>query len=134
MVVVVDNSVLIPLFLEDEDPSLAEAIFQLDQVELQAPELLLSEFGNVMLVCLRKGRLSEADVREAHEALAETGLVLAEAPGLPQRQTTHDLAVKHQLSYYAAAYLELALRKNAKLATLNKRLLAAAEAEGVAYQ
>lgn len=134
MVVVIDNSVLVPLFLEDENPSLAEEIFHLGDVALHAPELLLSEFGNVMLVCLRSGRLSEKDVREAHQALTAMGLVFAETPGLPQRQKTHDLAVKHKLSYYDASYLTLALEKNAKLATLDKRLRKAAEAEGAAYQ
>ena len=134
MVVIIDNSILMPLFLEDEDPSLAEEVFEQDGLELHAPELLLSEFGNVMLVCLRRGRLNEQDVREAHESLNEAGLIFAETPSLHQRQKTHELAVKHQLSYYDAAYLALALEKKGTLATLDKQLKKAAESEGVFYR
>ena len=46
-----------------------------------------------------------------------------------------NLARAHNLSAYDAAYLELALRRGLKLATLDKKLKAAAAAAGVAdYQ
>jgi predicted nucleic acid-binding protein len=45
--------------------------------------------------------------------------------------TVARLAIKHALSAYDAAYLHLALREHAPLATLDKKLAAAAEAEGV---
>ena len=41
------------------------------------------------------------------------------------------LARSHRLTAYDAAYLELALRKGAPLATLDRRLAEAARAEGV---
>jgi len=133
MVVVIDNSILVPLFLEDEDSAVAEEIFQREELELYAPELLLAEFGNVMLVCLRRGRLTDREVHEAHEALNESGLEFCGIPSLHQREQTHDLAVKNQLSYYDATYLALTLGKKGKLATLDKALQKAAEAEKVAY-
>ncbi len=45
--------------------------------------------------------------------------------------TVMDLAVKHGLTAYDASYLELALRKNAILATLDNQLAAAARVEGL---
>ena len=42
-----------------------------------------------------------------------------------------DLAIKHGLSYYKALNLELALREALPLATLDRRLNAAAMAAGV---
>ena len=42
-----------------------------------------------------------------------------------------DLAIKHGLSYYKALYLELVLRQALPLATLDRRLNAAAMAAGV---
>ena len=42
----------------------------------------------------------------------------------------HRLAVQHRLTSYDAAYLELALRKNLPLATLDEELLAACKAAG----
>ena len=41
------------------------------------------------------------------------------------------LARRHGLTVYDAAYLELALRRGASLATLDMRLSAAAASEGV---
>jgi predicted nucleic acid-binding protein len=41
------------------------------------------------------------------------------------------LCRRHRLSVYDAAYLELALRRNLPLATLDKRLAAAATLDGV---
>ena len=41
------------------------------------------------------------------------------------------LARRHTLTVYDASYLELAMRENVPLATLDKKLAAAAEAEGV---
>jgi predicted nucleic acid-binding protein len=41
-----------------------------------------------------------------------------------------DFAVKHGLTAYDATYLELALRKNAILATLDNPLAAAARSKG----
>ena len=41
------------------------------------------------------------------------------------------LAIRHELTHYDAAYLELALRRNLPLATLDKDLRRAARAENV---
>lgn len=43
----------------------------------------------------------------------------------------HRLAVAHRLTPYDASYLELALRKNLPLATLDDELIAASKASGV---
>jgi predicted nucleic acid-binding protein len=44
----------------------------------------------------------------------------------------HRLAVAYRLTSYDASYLELALRKNLPLATLDDELIAASKACGVA--
>jgi predicted nucleic acid-binding protein len=43
----------------------------------------------------------------------------------------HQLAVAYRLTSYDASYLELALRKNLPLATLDNELIAASKASGV---
>ena len=48
-----------------------------------------------------------------------------------RRRDVARLALKHGLSAYDAAYLDLALREHSPLATLDKKLAAAAHAEGV---
>jgi predicted nucleic acid-binding protein len=47
-------------------------------------------------------------------------------------RVTAPLALKHGLTIYDAAYLELSLRRAAPLASLDKALIAAARAEGAA--
>lgn len=42
-----------------------------------------------------------------------------------------ELSLAHELTAYDASYLELAIRRNARLATLDKALIAAAETAGV---
>jgi predicted nucleic acid-binding protein len=49
----------------------------------------------------------------------------------PEANEVLRLARTHQLSVYDAAYLELALRKNAPLATLDTDLIKAARLESV---
>ena len=50
----------------------------------------------------------------------------------PVSETVLTLARRHRLTVYDAAYLELAGRREAPLATLDKKLAAAARAAGVA--
>ena len=46
---------------------------------------------------------------------------------------TLDLAHRHRLTFYDAAYLETAIRRQATLATLDDELDAAAHSENVGY-
>jgi predicted nucleic acid-binding protein len=58
------------------------------------------------------------------------GLPIEIAP-LPEELAVLSLARRHQLSFYDAAYLELAQRERIALATLDRALARAAVAEGV---
>ena len=133
MIVVIDNSVFVPLFLEDEDSSVAEQIFADETLDLHVPALFGYEFGNALLVCLRRKRLTEEDVVTARGVIHEAGFVMAPAPSPHQQEQIHQLAVTHQLSFYDAAYLLLAIEEKGRLATLDKQLRKAALAEGAAY-
>jgi len=136
MVVVIDNSYLVPFFLPDEDPAPTESLLRKvveDDASLITPHLWLNEFGNVLLTCVRRGRLTE----EAHSACLKQATLLPIAvqsfPGLLFLDQVNLLAVKHQLSFYDATYLALAIDRNGLLATLDKQLRKAAVAEGVLY-
>ncbi len=50
---------------------------------------------------------------------------------LPDEVAVLELARRHELTFYDAAYLELAQRENYTLATFDHDLIAAAKAEGV---
>ncbi len=129
MKVVVDCSVAIAWLLVDEESDYALALLErLDEAEALAPTLWLIEATNVITVACRRGRI---DARTADDALAEleaTPITIGHDI-VPSR--IHRLAQKHGLTAYDAVYLELALRTGARLATLDKALRRAAEAEGV---
>ncbi len=95
------------------------------------PQLWHLEVVNVLLVHVRQGRFTAAAVVEYLSALSEVETTVDSNTHERAWKSIFDLAAKHRLSSYDAAYLELAVRKRATLATLDKALARAAEAEGV---
>ena len=73
-------------------------------------------------------RLSEADTAAFLRDLTTLAIDLDMTP---ETAEILRLSRAHQLSVYDAAYLELALRKNTPLATLDADLIRAARAESV---
>ena len=97
-----------------------------------SPQLWLLEFGNGILVAERRKLLSQI---QADECIEKMNHLLRSSIEL---DTTHSsiqemlhLARKYRLTVYDASYLELALRRRASLATLDKSLQAAANLAGV---
>ncbi len=136
MVVVVDNSYLVSLFLPDEDSQPVETLFRDSGVHgyaLMVPALWLTEFGNTMLVCEQRGRLTPAEHLTALEVVQKIPFTVQSFPSLSGLARISKLALHHELSFYDATYLGLALEKGGRLATLDKKLRLAAEAEGVLY-
>jgi predicted nucleic acid-binding protein len=52
----------------------------------------------------------------------------------PDLDRAMELAERHGLTFYDALYLELALRRDAPLATLDAALQRAAKSEGLAFE
>lgn len=121
--VVVDCSVLAAILWAE--PAAADAQAQLGGRSLHAPSLLCCELANVARNKCRSG--VPADVARAGlEAFAEQRIVLHEA----QATTLFDLAQRHALTAYDAAYLALALKLRAPLITFDQKLADAARALG----
>jgi predicted nucleic acid-binding protein len=93
-----------------------------------APMLLWAEIRNILIVSERRGRISAAVVDQALEAVDALGIQLDAAPS---NAAVLYLCRKHCLTAYDALYLDLALREQAELATLDAALARAARAEGV---
>lgn len=129
---VVDASVVLASFLGEARAGDADLV--LDQVSADTcvvPGHWRLEIGNVLTRDYRRKRLSESEVL----ALAKNGRRLEPKVDLDTddaalNETTR-LSLKHSLTAYDAAYLELALREQAELATFDGRLADAALAEGV---
>jgi predicted nucleic acid-binding protein len=93
-----------------------------------APWLLWAEFRNILIVSERRGRLPEGFADQAIEAVVALGIQLDTGPS---DTTVLALARRHGLTVYDALYLDLALRRDAELASLDAALVHAARAEGV---
>ena len=129
--IVVDASIAASWLFEDErGERSAAALTALENTVGLVPQLWHYEMRNLMLTAARRGRLSPTEAVMRVRGLANLPL---EIDGTPDLQATFDLSVKHDLTFYDGLYLELACRRRAALATMDRRLLAAAQAEGVAW-
>jgi predicted nucleic acid-binding protein len=72
------------------------------------------------------------DRLEVATFLKRLELMVIEIVDLPNSNVVFDLALRHNLTFYDAAYLELAQRESIALATLDHALVRAATSEGVA--
>lgn len=86
------------------------------------------EIRNVLMRSEQRGRASRQQTDDFLELLR--GLPVSAAL-LPDELPVIELARCHRLSFYDAAYLELAQREDCTLATFDLDLIAAAKAEGV---
>lgn len=121
---VVDASVALAWALPDERSPVADAFWEavVGRAELWVPALWWYEVGNALVTARRRSRLAEADVARLVELYSSLPLEV-DATGLPaalHRCTV--LAWETGVSAYDAAYLELAGRRGAGLATLDGRL------------
>jgi len=129
MPMVLDVSVAAAWFFPDEDDATATqaALRLLDDTAL-VPALFWFEIRNLLLVGERRGRVARPDTARFLTHLDGLPLEVDHAPSSAALLT---FARTHGLSAYDAAYLELAQRRAAALVTLDRRLAAAALAEGV---
>jgi predicted nucleic acid-binding protein len=127
---VLDTSVAVSWCFDHESHPVADAASELLQRGETAgvPALFWFELRNAVLVGHRRKRISERLMMETLETIGEAPLSIQ---ALPHDRSIFPLALRHGLSFYDAAYLELALREHVALATLDKSLARAAVAAGV---
>ncbi len=127
--VIVDASVSIALIAEerpDVEPQWSR--WSHEGRMLLAPAIHWSEVGNILL---KRKRLTPERASLLMGSLQRAGIEIADR-GLPGVCFAVELASKHGLSVYDATYLWLAIEIDGELATLDRDLARAAQAEGVA--
>lgn len=132
MSLVLDSSFTVAWLNQDEVTASIQAVF--DRVALLGaivPSLWRWEVANALTVAVRRGRMT-AEHRDG--SLADLSLlnIISDATSetTAWRETLR-LADRHGLTVYDAAYLELAIRLHAPLATLDAALIGAAGRQGV---
>lgn len=129
---VVDASIIVSNALPDESSDRADAVVRrIDAEGAEAPSFLPLEIANALLLAVRRKRIDDAGRRTALAAILSLDVKLDEETSMRAWSATADLAARHGLTAYDAAYLELAQRKSIPLATLDSRLADAARTAGV---
>lgn len=128
---VLDASIVGCWCFHDEHDARADAAW--DLLELNKERALVPlhwwfEVRNVALYGERRGRVTADYVTQFFQRLERMTI---ERVAVPDQTAVFLLARKRQLTFYDAAYLELAQREGLALATLDKQLADAARAEGV---
>lgn len=124
---VLDASVTLAWILEDEEHPVAQlALERIPEDETIVPPLWWFEVRNALLIGERKKRSTEARTAAALLHLGQLPMLVDTDP---DEQTIFQLSRRHRLTFYDAAYLEVALRRSIPLATLDRALEAAARKE-----
>ena len=95
------------------------------------PSLWHLEVANALWVAVRRKLMSDAQRRTGLTLLSQLRLITDDETAQRAFGTTSELAVRHLLTVYDAAYLELAWRKALPLGTRDEPIRAAARACGV---
>ena len=95
------------------------------------PLLWRPEVANVLEMGVRRGRCGRGFVVDTLTDLEKLPITEDGDTSRHAWSSTLDLAARHQLTVYDAAYLELAIRRSLPLASIDKELRAAAERERV---
>ncbi|MBX3531445.1 MAG: type II toxin-antitoxin system VapC family toxin [Rhizobiaceae bacterium] len=128
MPAVIDSSVAACWALPDEYSPVANVALDLVADNgMVVPALFAYEFRNVLLVNERRKRIAAEAISTA---LSKVGAIPTQFDSDFDPDRLLVIARRQALSVYDAAYLELALRRDLPLATLDRRLATAASAEG----
>lgn len=129
MTLVPDTSAILSLAFTDEDADYASRV--VDAIVNQggaAPTLFWFELRNALIMGERRGRIA-ANISEAF--LANVEALPIKLDSYPSSEQVIRLARSYGLTVYDAAYLELSLRLDAPLATVDNALVRAASSVGV---
>jgi len=130
--VVIDASLALAWCFPDESSEYADRVLvSLDGHVMLVPALWAIEVTNALLVAERGRRIKQPEIQRFLSLL--NGLtVTVDSQPLPESVSNIlPLARAHTLSAYDAAYLDVALRHAAPLATLDRRLREAARKAGI---
>jgi predicted nucleic acid-binding protein len=133
MALVIDCSVSLAWFLEDERNAFSDAVLRATETsDTWVPAVWPLEFANGLLMAERRRRITRASRLDALKRVLLPGLRVDAA--VADMQAISALAERRDLTTYDASYVELALRLGTDLVTLDRDLARAATAEGVVVQ
>jgi predicted nucleic acid-binding protein len=129
---VLDASATLTWCFSDEDEKFGEELLDLvASVGAVVPAIWPLEITNAMVVAERRNRLTASDGNRFISLVQELPISIDGGSTTSAFGPTISLARDHELSSYDASYLELAIRLELPLATLDKQLGRAVKTLGV---
>ncbi|WP_313606798.1 type II toxin-antitoxin system VapC family toxin [Rhizobium sp.] len=128
MYYVVDASMAAAWLLPEEHSDAAEVVIASMSELCPVPSLFWFEIRNILTMAERRGRIAKGGALINMERVRRLPL---DDAGIGGDGSVLLLAAGHSLSAYDAAYLALAINRGVPLATLDRKLAAAARKEGV---
>lgn len=129
---VLDASVVLSwAFVDEHTPSSLSVLESLGTTHAWVHALWRYEVANGLVMAQRRNRIDDAYREEFFAKLSRFDIRRDEDSATNAWNSTLALAQTHRLTIYDAAYLELAMRKNLPLATMDAALAKAAKSEKI---
>jgi predicted nucleic acid-binding protein len=129
MLLVLDASVTAAWAFPDETSLIADRAYDILETDNAImPGVWWFETRNTLVIGERRGRCTVAQTEQALRVLARLPITIDRTPN---DSMLFAIARRHRLTFYDASYVELALRTGGRLATLDRTMIEAANAEGV---
>jgi predicted nucleic acid-binding protein len=126
---VLDASIALTWVFDDEAADRTDVLLERLRHDVAlVPSIWLYEIATALIVAQRRGRLTEAQAIASSHLLQSLPIEAVEPPPVTELIA---IAVRHGLSAYDGAYLDLAERMGLPLATVDLRLRDAARGAGV---
>lgn len=132
MPLVLDASIAVSWCFEDEATPATDQLFeQIQEDGASVPPLWHLEIGNILIQAERRKRITQAQGQRFLSLVNDLSLTTEEQPVEILQGDVIKIARMHKLTTYDAAYLELAMRLGATLASRDQSLCQAARKIGV---
>lgn len=133
MELVLDTSVVVALLVRDSPMDIPNAVLNAidDGAVVTVPPHFQLEVTNFLVQAQRCGTLSASGAQQALRYLQHLPITIDTAMHTQIFTDVIAIAQRNGITSYDAAYIHCARSRGAKLVSLDKELLAAAEAEGV---
>jgi len=130
---VLDCSVTMSWFFKDEVSNYADQVHEKLTAGSIAyvPSIWPLEVTNVFLIVERQKRIHQWETTKYQNLLRKFPIRVQPVPTNDQLDFIFQIAREYKMTAYDASYLELAIRKQLPIATLDKKIKAAAEHEAV---
>jgi len=129
---VLDGSISLAWYFEDEATEAADEVLERVRKEgAVVPALWCFEVASALQMAVRRRRIDRSFRDRALARLETLTIAIDPESAACAWHESVQLADRHNLTVYDAAYLELAQRRRLPLATLDRALIRAGQAEGV---